>query len=107
MSKRRAIYVEGFGHKNPIPAAARVGNIIESGSIRGLDPATGQVVKSPDKIVLYNEEGQTREVGNGPQGGVKPDLAAYAQAVRSAPQNKGKTISDEDLKKAYAAKFGA
>lgn len=72
-----------------------------------IDPATGQVVKSPDKIVLYNEEGQTREVGNGPQGGVKPDLAAYAQAVRSAPQNKGKTISDEDLKKAYAAKFGA
>lgn len=72
-----------------------------------IDPATGQVVKSPDKIVLYNDEGQTREIGNGPQGGAKPDLAAYAQAVRSAPQNKGKTISDEDLKKAYAAKFGA
>lgn len=38
---RRSIYAEGFGHKNPIPAACRIGNMLYSGSIQGTDPATG------------------------------------------------------------------
>lgn len=38
---RRSIYAEGFSHKNPIPAACRVGNMLYSGSIQGTDPATG------------------------------------------------------------------
>jgi 2-iminobutanoate/2-iminopropanoate deaminase len=42
MSGRRSIYVEGFSHKNPIPAACRIGNLVYSGSIQGTDPATGQ-----------------------------------------------------------------
>jgi 2-iminobutanoate/2-iminopropanoate deaminase len=42
MAKRVSIYVEGFSHKNPIPAACRIGNILESGSIQGTDPATGR-----------------------------------------------------------------
>lgn len=40
MAERTSIYVEGFGHKNPIPAACRVGPLLESGSIQGNDPAT-------------------------------------------------------------------
>ena len=40
MSKRTSIYVAGFGHKNPIPPASRIGNLIFSGSIQGTDPAT-------------------------------------------------------------------
>jgi 2-iminobutanoate/2-iminopropanoate deaminase len=42
MAKRKSIYVEGFGHKNPIPAACRLGNIVTSGIIYGLDVATGK-----------------------------------------------------------------
>lgn len=42
MARRTSIYVEGFSHKNPIPAACRVGNVLESGSIQGTDPATGK-----------------------------------------------------------------
>ena len=38
---RRSIYAEGFNHKNPIPAACRVGATVYSGSIQGTDPATG------------------------------------------------------------------
>lgn len=38
---RRSIYAEGFGHKNPIPAACRIGSMLYSGSIQGTDPATG------------------------------------------------------------------
>jgi 2-iminobutanoate/2-iminopropanoate deaminase len=42
MAERKSIYVGGFGHKNPIPAACRLGNLVFSGSIQGTDPATGR-----------------------------------------------------------------
>lgn len=42
MAKRKSIYVEGFSHKNPIPAACRIGNTLYSGSIQGTDPASGK-----------------------------------------------------------------
>lgn len=42
MARRTSIYIEGFGHKNPIPAACRIGNMVYSGSIQGTDPATGK-----------------------------------------------------------------
>ncbi|MBI3376377.1 MAG: RidA family protein [Betaproteobacteria bacterium] len=41
MAARTSIYVEGFSHKNPIPAACRIGKLLYSGSIQGTDPATG------------------------------------------------------------------
>jgi 2-iminobutanoate/2-iminopropanoate deaminase len=37
---RRAVYVDGIGHRSPIPNASRIGNVIVSGLIRGADPAT-------------------------------------------------------------------
>src|ERR671939_2184553 len=48
MSNRKSIYVEFFGHANPIPAACRIGNVIVSGIIYGLDPATGKVAETLD-----------------------------------------------------------
>ncbi len=42
MAKRKSVYVAGFGHQNPIPAAARVGPLVMSGVIIGFDPATGK-----------------------------------------------------------------
>ena len=42
MPKRTSVYVEGFSHKNPIPAACRIGNMVYSGSIQGTDPKTGK-----------------------------------------------------------------
>jgi len=40
--ERISLNIEGFGHKNPIPAACRIGSIIFSGSIQGTCPQTGQ-----------------------------------------------------------------
>jgi 2-iminobutanoate/2-iminopropanoate deaminase len=42
MTRRKSIYVEGFSHKNPIPAACQIGGMLYSGSIQGSDPATGK-----------------------------------------------------------------
>lgn len=49
MTHRKSVYVEGFGHKNPIPAAARIGNIVASGIIYGLDIATGKPAPTLDE----------------------------------------------------------
>ena len=44
MSRRRSIQVEGFSHgATPIPAASRIGNLIASGGIAGIDMATGKI----------------------------------------------------------------
>jgi enamine deaminase RidA (YjgF/YER057c/UK114 family) len=41
---RRSIEVEGFNHgPQPIPAACRVGNVVMTGGIYGLDTQTGKV----------------------------------------------------------------
>lgn len=48
MSDRRSIEVEGFSHgAQPIPAASRVGPLVMTGGVYGLDPATGQL---PDEV---------------------------------------------------------
>lgn len=43
ISPRQTIHVDGFSHKNPIPAACRKGPLLMSGLINGTDPATGQL----------------------------------------------------------------
>ncbi len=44
---RRAIYVEGLDHgSQPIPNACRVGDIVWSGGVSGIDPSTGAVPAS-------------------------------------------------------------
>jgi enamine deaminase RidA (YjgF/YER057c/UK114 family) len=37
---RRSIYIDEYSHRSPIPNASRIGNVIVSGLIRGVDPAT-------------------------------------------------------------------
>ncbi len=44
MEKRRSVNVDGFSHGGqPIPAACRVGPLIVSGGIYGLDTTTGKI----------------------------------------------------------------
>lgn len=43
MTERQTLHVAGFSHKNPIPAAARKGPLLQSGLINGMDPATGKM----------------------------------------------------------------
>lgn len=43
MARRRSVYVQQFKHKNPIPVASRIGNLLVSSVINGVDPATGKI----------------------------------------------------------------
>ncbi len=50
---RSSVYVEGFSHKNPIPAGCRIGPLLMSGSIQGNDPATGKPADGIDAQCRY------------------------------------------------------
>ena len=41
MAERQSIHIDEFVHKNPIPNASRIGNIVASGAIMPVDPETG------------------------------------------------------------------
>jgi hypothetical protein len=47
MSRRRSIHIDGFGHKNPIPNASVIGNMLVTGVIMGRDTRSETV---PDAI---------------------------------------------------------
>jgi enamine deaminase RidA (YjgF/YER057c/UK114 family) len=48
VARRQSIEVAGFGHGNlPIPAASRVGDLVATGGVMGLDPESG---KLPDDV---------------------------------------------------------
>ena len=42
MQRRRSIYLDRFGHKNPIPAACMIDGLLMTGIIYGQDPETGK-----------------------------------------------------------------
>ena len=60
MSPRRSIDVEGFSHgTNPTPAASRVGDIIFTGGVFGMDPKTGAIppdLAEQTRLVFFNIE---------------------------------------------------
>ena len=39
---RRSVYIDGFGHRNPVPAACRIENLLVSGIVYGLDASKGR-----------------------------------------------------------------
>lgn len=48
MSVRRSIYIEGFAHRNPVPAACVIGTHLHSGVLTGRDPVTGDMPEGLD-----------------------------------------------------------
>jgi 2-iminobutanoate/2-iminopropanoate deaminase len=52
MGRRSSIYVDGFSHANPVPAASRIGNLVVSGAITGRDGATGVMPTDMDSQVV-------------------------------------------------------
>ena len=72
MSSRTSIYVEGFSHKNPIPAACRIGHLLYSGSIQGTDPATGKYGATIDEqcALIFAHVRRIVEAGGGATGDI-------------------------------------
>ncbi|MEI4271124.1 RidA family protein [Klenkia sp. LSe6-5] len=47
MTGRRSIDIEGFGHRNPLPAASRLGPLLVSSMVVGYDAGTTTVPPEP------------------------------------------------------------
>ena len=62
---RRSVYIDEFAHKSPIPNASRIGNIVASGLIRGVDPATGTFPPSVEQqsALMFAHMRRTVEAG--------------------------------------------
>jgi len=75
MSDRRSIEPEGLAHPGlPIPAASRVGPLLATGGIRGVDRATGQMpsdIEAQVRLMFANLKTIVEEGGG--------DLSAVAK----------------------------
>ena len=62
---RRSIYIDEFSHRSPIPNASRIGNILVSGLIRGVDPATQKLVATLEQqcALMFDHMRITAEKG--------------------------------------------
>ena len=49
MAGRKSIYIDSLGHQNPIPAGCRVGKLLMSGIVGGVDPATRKLAPTLDE----------------------------------------------------------
>ena len=64
---RTSIYVDEISHRSPIPNASRIGNVIVSGLIRGVDPSTSQLAATLEQqcAFMFLHMRQTVEAGGG------------------------------------------
>lgn len=71
-AKRQTIYLDGFSHVNPIPAACRVGPLLMTGLVNGTDPATGKLAeKLEDQCAhMFAQVRRIVEAGGGDVGDI-------------------------------------
>jgi enamine deaminase RidA (YjgF/YER057c/UK114 family) len=85
-ARRENFEVPGVGHHDPIPMGSRVGPLLQSSGIYGIDPATGKVVEGRDHqtdMVLRITKGLMEQAG-----GSADDIAALTvmlQDFRDVP----------------------
>ena len=94
MTKRKSIYIEGFKHVNPIPNACRIGNLMVSGVINGVDPATGKVPPTLEEQCAFLFEHVRRIVEAG--GGTTDDILKMTVWMKDRSQRQA--LNQEWLK---------
>lgn len=85
--KRQAIYAKGASHANPIPSAARIGNLIVTGGIFGTDPETKQVpddAAAQAKNLFANLRALLEEAGVTSDDVIKLAFSVKSLSVREA-----------------------
>lgn len=85
---RRSIEIEGFSHgAQPIPAASKVGPLVMTGGVYGLDPTTGKI---PDDVgeqarLMFHNLGRILEAAGGSFASVaRMTVYVKAQEARAA-----------------------
>ena len=81
---RVSVHVEGFSHKNPIPAACRIGPLLESGSVLGVDPDTGVLADTIEEQCRHMLDNVRRIVEAG--GGTTRDIVKLTVWMKDRSQ---------------------
>jgi enamine deaminase RidA (YjgF/YER057c/UK114 family) len=93
---KRSIEVEGLHHGGaPIPLAARVGGLVVSSGIMGMDPATGELAGTIDAQVAHvfaNIERVLAAAGGSPSDVVKITFFVTDRSSREAINNEWNTL---------------
>ncbi len=94
MSSRKSIVVPAIAHKFPVPNASRIGNMVMSGSISGIDPKTKVM---PDDLAgqCVNMFGNMKSVIEA-AGGTTDDIIKVTVFIRDR-NNRG-PLNDEWVK---------
>ena len=74
MSRRRSFEIPGVDHENPIPMACRIGSIVMSSGISGIDPQTGKAPSDIDeqcRLMFANVRRVMESVGGSPDDIIK------------------------------------
>jgi enamine deaminase RidA (YjgF/YER057c/UK114 family) len=87
MTDRRSIHTKEFAHSQPIPAASRIGNMLFSGLITGLDPATKKIAATFDEQCAHMFSHIKRIVEAG--GGTVDNIAKITFWVNDRAQREG------------------
>jgi enamine deaminase RidA (YjgF/YER057c/UK114 family) len=87
MGRRRSLYLTGFSHANPIPAACRLDHLVASGLINGVDPQTGRPgadFAAQCRFMLGHVRAVMEDAG-----GTLEDVASMAVWLRDAAMEDG------------------
>ncbi len=87
MVKRRSVEIEGVHHKAPIPAGSRIGNLVVSGGIMGIDPETGELadgLAAQAAVMFANVRRFVQAAGGSPENIIKMTLWVRDRADRAA-----------------------
>ncbi|HVB06060.1 MAG TPA: RidA family protein [Acidimicrobiales bacterium] len=87
MAKRQSIHIEGMSHSVPIPNAARVGNLLMTGTISGRNLTTGEVPEDPGEAIreLFANAERILDAAGGSFGDVvKMTFYVKDRAIRGA-----------------------
>ncbi len=74
MVQRDSIHIDEFVHKNPIPNASRIANIVVSGAIMGRDPETdapGATLADQCRLVFRHMRSTIEAAGGTPENIIK------------------------------------
>lgn len=67
--RRKTINVAGFSHGDqPVPAASRIGNLLVTGGIFGLDPERGTIPDAAERLALAPQCGFASSIRGNPLG---------------------------------------
>ena len=86
MAKREVLHVKGSNHKNPIPTAVKIGNMVYTSAIIGSNPETGEMPESvQDEVAnLFHYLSEIMELA----GGTVDDIAHLSVLLTDAEYKK-------------------